>query len=252
MGGAPGSLAVGNDLQNLPYRESEPPKVVGPNTTGTVLEQAIEVEDPESAGEVYRLRRIVVRLDRPTRAGDPEIVLVTNLPAEVSAIACCAAYPERWQVERHYQALTGLLHCEVPGLGYPRAALFAFCMSAVAGNALAVLKGCLRAAHGAELAGEVSDFELVDQAAEVYPGMMLAVPPDRWEWVRRTSAEALAGVLIELAAGMPVHRMLRARRGPKKPRTRPKRSGAVDRHVATKKLLDRAKGAGPPTRGKKS
>jgi hypothetical protein len=133
-------------------------------------------------------------------------------------------------------------------LGYPRAALFAFCMAAVAGNALAVLKGGLRAAHGAELAGAVSSFALVDQAAEVYPGMMIAVPPEQWAWVRRAPAGVVAGVLIELAAGMPVHRMLRVRRGPKKPRTRPKRSGAVDRHVSTKKLLDRAKGVGPPGR----
>jgi hypothetical protein len=58
--------------------------------------------------------------------------------------------------------------------------------------------------------------------------------------------------LIELAAAMPVHEMLRARRGPKKPRVRPKQSGAVDRHVATKRLLDQARGVGPPGRKKKS
>ena len=243
---------VRRHAQNLPYRELGPPEVVGHNTSGTILEQAIEVEDPDAPGEMHQLRRIVVQLDRPTRDGDNEIVLVTNLPAEVSAIDCCAAYLERWQVERHYQALTDLLHCEVPGLGYPRAALFAFCMSAVAGNALAVLKGGLRAAHGAELAGEVSNFALVDETAEVYPGMMIAVPAEHWDWVRRSSAEDLAGALIELAAGMPVHRMLRCRRGPKKERTSPKRSGAVDRHVSTKKLLDQAKATGPPANGKKS
>ena len=53
-------------------------------------------------------------------------------------------------------------------------------MSAVAGNALAVLKGNLRVAHGVEVAAEVSDFALVDEVAEVYPGMMVAVPPARW------------------------------------------------------------------------
>jgi hypothetical protein len=239
---------VRRHAQNLPYRELGPLAVEGRSATGTVLEQAIAVEDPEHPGAVHRLRRIVVQLDRPTREGDTEVVLVTNLPEAVAAIVCCEAYLGRWQVERHFQELTDLLHCEVPELGYPRAALFAFCMAAVAGNALAVLKGGLRAAHGAELAGEVSSFALVDQAAEVYPGMMIAVPPEHWAWVRRAPAGVVAGVLIELAAGMPVHRMLRVRRGPKKPRTRPKRSGAVDRHVSTKKLLDRAKGVGPPGR----
>ena len=250
--GAGAFFLVRRHAQNLPYRELGPPEVLGRSATGTVLEQAIEVEDPEAPGVAHRLRRIVVRLDRPTRDGDTEVVLVTDLPAAVAAADCCAAYLERWQLERHYQAMTDLLHCEVPGLGYPRAALFAFCMSAVAANALAVLKGGVRAAHGAELAEEVSNFELTDQAAEVYPGMMLAVPPEQWDWVRRSSAGEIAGVLVELAAGMEVHRMLRARRGPKKPRTSPKRSGAVDRHVSTKELLDRAGGTGPPACKKKS
>src|SRR5205085_2213346 len=150
-----------------------------------------------------------------------------------------------------FQALTDLLHCEVPSLGYPRAALFAFCMAVVAGNALAVLQGNLRAVHGAELAGEVSNFELVDQAAEVYPGMMIAVPVEHWEWVRGAAAAVVAGVLSDLAAPVPVERMLRVRRGPKKARSRPKQSGAVDRHVATKKLMDRARGVSPPAQEKK-
>jgi IS4 transposase len=239
---------VRRHAQNLPYRELTPLEVRGRSATGTVLEQAIEVEDPEAPGVVHRLRRIVVQLDQPTREGDTEIVLVTDLPGEVAALACSAAYLERWQIERHYQAMTDLLHCEVPELAYPRAALFAFCMSAVAANALAVLQASLRAARGAELADEVSSFELVDQAAEVYPGMMVAVPPEHWGWVRHAAAEVIAGALIELAAELPVHRMLRSRRGPKKPRTRPKQSGAVDRHVSTQKLLDRARGVGPPAR----
>ncbi len=143
---------VRRHAQNLPYRELGPPEVVGRSTTGTILEQAIEVEDPDAPAMCIGCGGSSCRLDRPTREGDTEIVLVTNLPDEVSALDCCAAYLERWQVERHYQALTDLLHCEVPGLGYPRRRLFAFCMSAVAGHALAVLKGGLRAAHGPELA----------------------------------------------------------------------------------------------------
>ena len=139
----------------------------------------------DGEGGVHRLRRIVLKLDEPTRDGETEIVLVTNLPAEVAAVACCEAYRGRWRIEGHYQTLTDLLHCEVPGLGYPRAALFAFSMSAVAGNALAVLKGNLRVAHGDEMAAEVSDFALVDEIAEVYPGMMVAVPPARWPSLAR-------------------------------------------------------------------
>ena len=36
---------VRRHAQNLPYRELGPPEVVGHNTSGTILEQAIEVED---------------------------------------------------------------------------------------------------------------------------------------------------------------------------------------------------------------
>jgi IS4 transposase len=240
---------VRRHAQNLPYDELSPLEAQGRCATGRVFEQAIAVHDTEFPGVVHRLRRIVLQLDQPTREGDTAIVLVTNLPEEVSAIACCEAYRDRWQVERHFQALTDLLHCEVPSLGYPRAALFAFCMAVVAGNALAVLLGHLRAVHGAELAAEVSKFELVDQTAEVYPGMMIAVPAEHWEWVRGCAPEVVSGVLSDLAAHVPVERMLRSRRGPKKARTQPKKSGAVDRHVATKKLLARPRGVGPPGSG---
>jgi hypothetical protein len=237
---------VRRHAQNLPFQELTPLEAKGRCATGLVFEQAIAVDDPEFPGVVHRLRRIVLQLDQPTREGDTEIVLVTNLPAEVSAIACCDAYRGRWRIENHFQILTDLLHCEVPSLGYPRAALFAFSMSVVSGNALAVLKGNLRVVHGEEMARELSNFEWVDQAAEVYPGMMIAVPPEHWDWVRRSPAGVVAGVLNELAAKVPVERMLRKRRGPKKARTQGKQSGAVDRQVATQKLLDRAKGVGPP------
>jgi IS4 transposase len=237
---------VRRHAMNLPFQELEPLKDKGRCATGRVFEQAIAVEDTEFPGEVRRLRRIVLQLDQPTREGETEIVLVTNLPEHVSAVVCCEAYRDRWQIEGHFQTLTDLLHCELPGLGYPRAALFAWSLAVVSGNALGVLKGNLRVSHGEEMAREVSNFELVDQAAEVYPGMMIAVPPEHWDWVGRSPAAVVAGVLNQLAANVPVERMLRRRRGPKKARTKPKQSGAVDRHVATKKLVGRAGRAGPP------
>ena len=44
-------------------------------------------------------------------------------------------------------------------------------------SGLAVLKGNLRAVHGDEMVEALSDFALVDEVAEIYPGMMVAVPP---------------------------------------------------------------------------
>jgi hypothetical protein len=224
----------------LPFRAIGRLRECGRCATGEISEQTIEAEDGE--GVAHPLRRIELRLDEPTRDGETEIVLITNLPAEVTAAACCTAYLGRWSIEGHYQTLTDLLHCEVPGLGRPRAALFAFSMSAVAGNGLAVLKGSLRVAHGEEMAAEVSGFALVGEVAEMYPGMMIAVPPANWPRSAEWCAAEVAGVLNELAARVPIHRMLRSRRGPKK--ARPKRSpGSRSHHVSNKKLLDRARGA---------
>src|SRR3954466_8576239 len=233
----------------LPFEPAGRLRACGRCATGEVFEQPIDVADGE--GGVHRLGGIVLKLDEPTRDGETEIVLVTNLPTAVTALQCCEAYRDRWRIEGHYQALTDLLHCEVPGLGYPRAAWFAFSMSAVAGNALAVLKANLRVAHGPEVAAEVSDFALVDEVAEVYPGMMVAVPPAQWPIVARCGAAEVAGLLNELAERVPVHRMFRCRRGPKKPRPR-RSSGKRIHHVSNKKLLDGMRAARAPVRRSRS
>jgi hypothetical protein len=82
----------------------------------------------------------------------------------------------------------------------------------------------------------------------VYPGMMTAVPPPAWPRLAGCDAAELAVVLNGLADRVPVHRMFRCRRGPKKPR--PKRiRGERVRHRSNKKLLDQARAArrdGPP------
>jgi IS4 transposase len=229
----------------LPYQPVGPRRSRGRCPTGKVHEQAILVDDPEAPGVRYRLRLIILELDEPTRSGEAEIELVTNLPEEVSAIDCCAAYRGRWSVEGHFQVLTDLLHCEVPSLGYPRAALFAFGMSAVAGNALAVLKGSLRAEHGAEMAAEISNAAVVKEIARIYPGMMATVPPRSWPALSHRPAAEVAAVLNALAARVELAWRLRDRRGPKKPPPR-RKSGDRYHHLATKKLLDEAAGIRPP------
>jgi hypothetical protein len=223
----------------LPFRATSRLHRRGRCRSGAITEQTIEVVDDD--GVAHPLRRIILELDEPTREGETQIVLITNLPAEVPAAACCDAYAGRWSIEGHYQELTDLLHCEVPSLGYPRAALFAFSMATVAGHALGVLKGNLRVAHGEEIAAEVSAFELVDQAAEAYPGMMVAVPPAAWPRAAVHGAEEVAAVLNAVAARVPVHRMFRVRRGPKRPRPKRSRGNRVH-HVSNQKLLDRARG----------
>jgi hypothetical protein len=230
----------------LPFEAIKPLRSVARCATGDIFEQPIWVDDPECEGRRYRLRRIVLRLDQPTREGETEIVLITNLPNDIKAPLCCEVYRGRWEIERHFQKLTDLLHCEIPALGRPLAALFAFCMSVLAGNALAVLVGNLRAVHGDEMVAEVSTHTLVKEVSEAYPGMMIAVPPVEWEPLLGCPACQLADLLKVLAEGVPIERMLRSRRGPKKPRRDRGSPGSRIHHVATKKLLDASKGLPPP------
>jgi IS4 transposase len=241
---------VRRHASTLPFEPIKPLRSVGRCDAGEIFEQFIWVVDPECEGRRYRLRRIVLRLDQPTRNGETEIVLITNLPADIPAELCCTVYRGRWEIETHFQKLTDLLHCEIPTLGYPRAALFAFCMSILAGNALAILKGHLRAVHGDEMVAELSTYALVNDVAEVYPGMMMAVPPSEWSFLRDCAVAQVAELLIDLAAKVPLERMLRCRRGPKKPRKARKSSGSRIHHVATKKLLDKARGAPPPAKAR--
>jgi hypothetical protein len=232
----------------MPFEPINPLQSVGRCDAGEIFEQAIWVDDPQCQGRRYRLRRIVLRLDQPTRNGETEIILITNLSDMVSAELCCQAYCGRWEIEKHFQKLTDLLHCEIPALGYPRAALFGFSMSVIAGNALAVMKGSLRAVHGEEMVNEVSNYALVNDVAEVYPGMMIAAPPSVWSFLDGCVAGEVAGLLSALASKVPVHRMLRSKRGPKKPRKTKKTSGSRIHHVATKKLLDKSRKAPPEGR----
>ncbi len=109
-----------------PFEPVGPLRARGRCATGEVFEPESVVDDPNGDGRSHRLRRIVLKLDQPTRDGETEIVLVTNLPAKVSAILCGVVYRGRWPIEGHFQTLTDLLHCEVTSLGDPRAALFAF------------------------------------------------------------------------------------------------------------------------------
>jgi hypothetical protein len=61
------------------------------------------------------------------------------------------------------------LEGEIEKLGYPRAALFSFCMALVCYNVLSVGLAALRAAHGVETVQEqVSFYYLCDEVAATH------------------------------------------------------------------------------------
>ncbi len=94
--------------------------------TGRVCEQTVRLDDPDT-GESLLARRITVALDKPTRDGQKEVHLLTNLPVEAAnAKQGATLYQERWTIERVFQDLTVALACEINTLGYPKAALSGF------------------------------------------------------------------------------------------------------------------------------
>ena len=245
------SFLIRRHQKDLPFTPLGKLVRVGRCATGEVFEHRIRVGDPEG-GEPQLMRRVVLRLDTPTREDKTEIELVTNLPADVSAILICETYRDRWRIEGHFQRLTDLLHCEVPALSYPRAALFAFAMAVVAGNAVALLEGNLRAVHGAEEVEALSHYALVDEIAHTYRGMMIALPPETWSFVRAYDAVTLAGALKEVAAHVRVYWMHKTTRGPKKARTVERKSDGGSPHVSTRRLLDQgASRRSPPSHSPK-
>ena len=204
--------------------------------TGTVSEQNIQVTDED--GQVFFFRKITLTLDVPTRDGETEIVLISNLPA-VDATTIATVYRKRWTIEQHFQRLTDWLHCEVPTLGYPRAALFAFAMSLVAANALAVLIAAIRAVHGDEAADNLSYKYLVNEVEGTYQGMMLVLPPHRWSFIRRYTVRQVARLLLDISRHADLSVLTKSRRGPKKPR--PKIPKPKTPHVSTYRVLKEAR-----------
>jgi IS4 transposase len=205
--------------------------------TGQVYEQTMRLDDPET-GEMLVVRRITVELDEPTRDGETEIHLVTNLPARVvSAKQVARLYAKRWTIEKAFQDLTVALVCELNTLGYPKAALFGFCLALVAYNAVSLVKASLRAIHGhPTVEREVSWYYLCLHLSRVYTGMMIAIPGKHWEIFRRLDDKQLAAVLKALAEKIDLRRFRKHPRGPKKPQPG-KLSGAKSKHVSTARIL---------------
>ena len=191
---------------------------IGRSETGMVYEQTSRLEDRHS-GATRDFRRITITLDRPTRDGDVEMHLIANVPeADADAVALAGLYRQRWTIETLFQEVTKTLQCEIDTLGYPKAALFAFCLALQASNAVAVLKGSLRAVHGAEAVQErVSGYYLSLEIKGTYDGMMIAIPEEHWAIFRTCRVKQLAATLKRIAGHADLSRYRKHPRGPKKP-----------------------------------
>jgi IS4 transposase len=234
-----GVFVVRQHKTNVPCAPLDRLRKCGTTATGVVYEQQVQVTDPET-GEQQTLRRIEVRLFEKTRDGERTIALLTNLPDPVSALEIAEIYRTRWTIETHFQFLTESLHCEVRGLGKPRAALLMFALALVAGNALALVRGSLRAAHGTAAAAEVSGYYLADEIAGDYRTLMKYLPADQWTGWRTLEPAALAQLLTTLAAHVRLGALTRSQRGPKKPRNPKPVYNKQHKHFSTARLLKEA------------
>ena len=244
IAGRGGFFVIRQHASTLHWEFAGKRRACGRVDTGKVFEQTIRASN--DAGEVLILRRITVVLDKPTRDGDNELHLLTNVPAkDAKAKTIADLYRRRWTIETAFQELEATLNGEINTLGYPKAALLAFCVALVAYNVLSALKGALRSVHGEEVVeADVSGYYVANEIKRVHDGMMIAIPEDEWVVFHDLTPVELAGVLVQLAEAVRLPKYRKHPRGPKKPKPE-KQSGAKIKHVATAKILtDRQKCTG--------
>jgi hypothetical protein len=212
-------------------------RYVGRSPTGEVYEQEVTFAHE---GQILRLRRVSVVLDKPTRDGDKEIHILTNLPAAVDGIVIAALYQKRWTIEGRFYEMAQTLDCEPNTLAYPKAALFAFCLGLVASNAAALLRAALRSVPGPAAVAEMSSCYVADEVRQTYRGMMVALPPSAWEVFHPLDVAGWARLLQRIAGHVKPGAYRKARRGPKKPRP-PRAQYRNGGHVSTCRLLEQQK-----------
>jgi hypothetical protein len=208
---------------------------VGRIETGVVYEQTICLLPKHS--EAWLARRITVELDRPTRDGQTEIHILSNLPESIDACQTAELYRKRWKIETAFQELESTLNSELQTLCYPRAALFAFAMALIAYNVLSTVKAALRGEHGIEkIAEEVSGYYLADEVAGTWRGMMIVLPAEYWtERFAGQTPRQMAQFLRQTARHVRLAAFRKHPRGPKKPP--PKMNKNYRSHVSTARIL---------------
>jgi IS4 transposase len=230
-----GRFLIRQHAATLQWERASEQRRLGRIPEGVVYEQTLWLEDGD--GTVLPVRRVSLVLDEPTRDGETEIHVLTNLPGKVGGKRVAQLYRKRWTIEHLFLNLTTILHCELKTLPYPKAALFGFCTALASGNVLATIKGALRATHGAEkVEAELSEYHLALEVSGKYQGMMIALPAEEWSALAEMTPQAFSHWLLEIASKVDLKRFPKQRRGPKKPTTRRTRF-AKAKHISTARLL---------------
>ena len=226
--------------KKYPFQLIGKEKYIGKTETGKVYEQGILVVD--SVGQEHNFRRIRVSLKKNTRDGDSNIFIISNLSkAKANAKKIAGLYRGRWTIETAFQHLADYFNSEINALGYPRAALFGFCVALVSYIILSVIKAAMSSVHGANVVeNEISGYYLADELSATYRGMLIAISNENWVVFQQMTAHKFTTILKQLAEKMKLYRFQKHPRGPKKPQ--PKRKGSKNTpHVSTSQILAKRK-----------
>ena len=229
------SCFVIREHKSIPYQQLSSLVEIGETETGRVLEQEVQISYNDAN---LNLRRVVVQLHQPTRHGDTEVALLTHLPTSVAdATTIARLYLSRWSVEGMFQVITDTFNCELNTLGYPKAALFVFCLAIVAFNILSTVKAALKSVHGVgKIEAGLSDYYLVEEVQGTYRGMAIALPALLWLPVLQMSTVEFAHTLKQWANRVNLKRFSSSPRGRKKPKPKPIYDPKHP-HVSTSRLL---------------
>ncbi len=202
-----------------------------------VYEQTARLSDP-STDETLIVRRITLELDKPTKRGETEIHILTNVPVkDADGVKIAELYGDRWTIEKAFWHLSQDLQSEIDTLGYPKAALFGFCVALTAYNVVSLVKGAIAAVWGhAFVREELSMYYLTMEVERVTAGMQIALGPEDWTIFRTMTTEQFGETLRVVTAQMDLRKYTKHKRGPKK--KRPKQiSGKRNHHVSTARIL---------------
>jgi hypothetical protein len=224
---------------NLHWEELSEWTSCGRCETGEVYEQAVRLWTED--GRELVCRRIRLQLDQPTRDGDTELYILTNLPKAVKAVVVATAYGRRWSIEVGFHKLATVLESEIDTLAYPKAALFGFAVGVAAYNVLSVVQAALRSEHGRErVQKEVSTYYLAEELSAVSEGLKIAIPWTTWSRLAALTVPDFAQWLKEVARHVDLAQYKKHPRGPKKKQKKP-RYDKRKPHVATARELKSSK-----------
>jgi IS4 transposase len=210
----------------------------GTTASGTVSEQLVACHGPD--GSSIRLRRIELHLNKPTQAGETVVAMLTNLPKDVTAGQIAELYHRRWTIENMFQKLEKVLTSEIKTLGYPRAALFSFCVAVMGFNVLSMLQAAVETEHGIEPRSpeELSLYYVSNEVKRIHAGMLLALPPEVWTPLRELPLTDFCKLLLRIAGHVNPLKIRKTGRGPKKPvKKKPVPPSVAGAHVSTDRLL---------------